>query len=387
MKSFAQFRWFLYGFWLLFPIHAIAQGDQDCRTQFSQKDYQGSVDCFERLLQAAPTQAPHLYNQARVFVVWAKTLQSQEVAKACFLRRQALQRYQRYEKLVSGDELIRVQAQIQQIQSSLGLGRLTVLTTPPQAEAVLQNPQTTQQGRSPHAFDDICPGTYTLSLDLSGFQSIKKKISILPKQKLIQSFHFVAIPKAPPPEYTLQTQSFPLGAKVTLQEGSRTQTGQTPFFFKAKKASTIQIKLEYPGYRSQQHTVALQNNTTRSFTLDPKPPATQCVNWTPPLLVLGGAALLLGGGIITQVSADDSYRQAMQNLTKDPTWKTQYESSVTLAQVSGSLYIGAGVVAAFGGVLFFLAKKPCHGSSETARLAAPYSETKASAHAFFSSLR
>ncbi|MCK6513220.1 PEGA domain-containing protein [Myxococcota bacterium] len=387
MKYFIHFSWFLYGFWLIIPIHVHAQSDQDCRTKFSQKDYQGSADCFERLLQAHPTQASHLYNQARVFVIWAKTLPPQEAAKACFLRRQALQRYQRYEKLVSGDELIRIQAQIQQIQSSLELGRLTVLTTPPQAAATLQNPQATQQGRSPHAFDDICPGDYTLSLHLSGFQSISKKISILPKQKLIQSFHLVAIPKSPEPEYTLQIQSVPLGAKVTLQEGSRTQTGQTPFFFKAKKTSEIQIKLEYPGYRPQQHTVALQSNTTRSFTLEPKPPATQCVNWTPPLLVLGGAALLLGGGIITQVSADDSYRQAMQNLTKDPTWKTQYESSVTLAQVSGSLYIGAGAVAIVGGVLFFVSKKPCHPSSETVTLTTPSPETKASAHAFFSSLR
>lgn len=203
----------------------------------------------------------------------------------------------------SEGETVNVYATLNPIPTPIQYGSLYVSTNPSGAAVYLNG---NYQGVSPTTISSISPGTYSVSVDKSGYQSQSDTVTIYAGQQQSKSF---TLQKIDSPG-TLYIVSTPSGANV-YSDG--TYKGITPLALTGVSPGTHIVELDMSGYYDWKSTITVGNGQTQTVTAT-LTPITSKTGWIVASSTPGGASVYVdsvlkgttptGGGMtISGVSA------------------------------------------------------------------------------------
>lgn len=171
--------WFIWSF----STSALAQNSRPCRAMLKQKKYNQAIGCFRGLYRKNPKNLSFLRNQAILYRMWATA----QPKVSCRKLQRAIAIYRRYARLVTGITRLEVTSRIAELNKKLGLGSLSLSSSPPHIRITIQGADFRKKVSTPFLFSRMCPGTYTVSATRKDHFPQTLRITLQPNQALAQS--------------------------------------------------------------------------------------------------------------------------------------------------------------------------------------------------------
>lgn len=168
----------------------------------------------------------------------------------------------------SEGDTVNVYATLNPVPTPVQYGSLYVWTSPSGAAVYLNG---NYQGVSPVTISSISPGTYSVSADLSGYQSQSDTVTISAGQQQTESFTLQKI-NSPGTLYIVST---PSGANA-YTDG--TYKGVTPLTLTGVSPGTHVVELDMSGYYDWKSTITLGNGQSKTVTATLNP-ITSSTGW------------------------------------------------------------------------------------------------------------